>query len=153
MLEFEPQDPTFEARVRGSFARQQFMTTIGARIVRVAPGAVDIELPFREDLTQQHGFLHGGVVTAVADSACGYAALSLMAERAAVLTVEFKLNLLAPARGERIIARGRVLRPGRSLTVCSADVVALADGREQTIATMLATMMALLDRADLVPGT
>lgn len=153
MLEFEPQDPTFEARVRGSFARQQFMTTIGARIVRVAPGAVDIELPFREDLTQQHGFLHGGVVTAVADSACGYAALSLMAERAAVLTVEFKVNLLAPARGERIIARGRVLRPGRSLTVCSADVVALADGREQTIATMLATMMALRDRADLLPGT
>lgn len=152
MLEFEPQDPTFEARVRGSFARQQFMTTIGARIVRVAPGAVDIELPFREDLTQQHGFLHGGVVTAIADSACGYAALSLMAARAAVLTVEFKVNLLAPARGELIVARGRVLRPGRSLTVCSADVVALADGREQTIATMLATMMALRDRADLLPG-
>jgi uncharacterized protein (TIGR00369 family) len=153
MPEFEPQDPTFETRVRASFARQDFMSTIGARLVRVGPGTVDIELPFHQALTQQHGFLHGGVVTAIADSACGYAALSLMAPQAAVLTVEFKVNLLAPARGERIVARGRVLRPGRALTVCAADVIAVHDGREMAIATMLATMMALVDRADLPPGT
>src|SRR3972149_6938907 len=101
MPAFEPRDPGREARVRASFPRQTVMTTIGARLGRVAPGAVDIELPFRADLCQQHGFLHAGIVTIIADSSCGYAALSLMEPDAAVLTVEFKLNLLAPARGAR----------------------------------------------------
>lgn len=148
-----PLDPDFEARVRASFARQGVMRTIGARLGKVAPGAVEIELPFRADLTQQHGFVHGGIVTTIADSACGYAALSLMAPAAAVLTVEYKVNLLSPARGERFLARARVLRPGRTLSVCEADVVALNGGAETPVARMLATMMALLDRPDLPPGT
>ena len=152
MPAFEPRDPGWEARVRASFARQTVMTTIGARLGRVAPGAVDIELPFRADLCQQHGFLHAGIVTTIADTSCGYAALSLMEPDASVLTVEFKLNLLAPARGERLLARGRATRPGRTLTVCQADVVAVQDGAETPVATMLATLMALQGRAGLPTG-
>jgi uncharacterized protein (TIGR00369 family) len=153
MSAFKPQDPGFESRVRASFARQEVMRTIGARLLTVEPGVVEIELPFRSDLTQQHGFLHAGIVTTIADSSCGYAALSLMAPEAAVLTVEYKVNLLAPARGERVVARGSVLRPGRTLTVCEAEVVALEGGRERLVARMLATLMALTDRPDLPPGT
>ena len=152
MPAFEPRDPGWEARVRASFALQTVMTTIGARLGRVAPGAVDIELPFRADLCQQHGFLHAGIVTTIADTSCGYAALSLMEPGASVLTVEFKLNLLAPARGERLLARGRATRPGRTLTVCQADVVAVQDGAETPVATMLATLMALQGRAGLPTG-
>ena len=102
-----PRDPDFEQRVRTSFARQAAMATLGARLSRVEPGHVEIELPFRPDLTQQHGFLHAGVVTSVMDSACGYAAMSLMEPGAAVLSVEFKVNLLAPARGDLFRASGR----------------------------------------------
>jgi uncharacterized protein (TIGR00369 family) len=149
---FVPRDPDFEARVRTSFARQRLMATIGARLVRVAPGEVEIELPFRDELTQQHGFLHGGIVTAIADTACGYAALSLMPAEAAVLTVEYKVNLLAPVRGGRMRARGRVTRPGRVLSVCAGDVAALAEGQETLVATMLATMMAVHERPDVAAG-
>ena len=133
-----PRDPDFEARVRASFARQRFMATLGATLERVAPGEVTIALPFRDDLTQQHGFLHAGVVTAVVDSACGYAALSLMEPGAGVVSVEFKLNLLAPAVGERFVATARVLKAGRTLTVCGGE---LTNG-EATVAVMQATMMA-----------
>jgi uncharacterized protein (TIGR00369 family) len=147
-----PRDPAWQERVRGSFARQTLMKTIGASLVRVAPGEVEIELPFRDDLCQQHGFLHGGIVTAVADSACGYAALSLMPPAAAVLTVEFKVNLLAPAWGDRFVARGRVLRAGRTLSVCAADVLALVDGQARPVATMLTTMMAVEERPDVPAG-
>ncbi len=153
MPAFEPSDPRFESRVRASFARQKLMTTIGACLTRVAPGEIVIELPFRDDLTQQHGFVHAGIVTTIADSACGYAALSLMAPEAAVLTVEYKVNLLAPARGERMVARGRVLKPGRTLTVCWADVAARERGAERPVATMLATLMAIRERADVEAGT
>ena len=146
MPSFEPQDPYFEARVRASFARQQVMATLGATMARVAPGEVEIELPFRADLTQQNGFLHAGIVTTIVDSACGYAAYSLMPAGVNVLTVEYKVNLLAPARGERFVARGSVLRAGRTITVCAGDVVAVQDDREQLVATMLATMMTVRDR-------
>lgn len=152
MSAWAPRDAAYDARVRASFARQALMTTIGATLVRVAPGEVDIDLPFREDLPQQHGVLHGGIVTAIADSACGDAALSLLLPEAAVLTVEYKVNLLAPARGARLLARGRVLRPGRTLTVCRADVAALDDGAERLVATMLATIMAVRDRPDVPAG-
>ena len=141
MTEFQPRDPRFEERVRASFARQAVMATIGARLTRVAPGEVEIELPFRDGLTQQNGFVHAGIVTTIADSACGYAAHSLMPAGAEVLSVEFKTNLLAPAAGERLVARARVLRPGRTLTVVRADVFALREGRETMVATMLATMI------------
>lgn len=122
------------------------METIGATMARVAPGEVDIYLPFRADLTQQHGFLHAGIVTAIVDSACGYAALSLMPPGAGVLTVEYKVNLLAPAAGTHMIARGRVTKPGRTITVCTGDVYAYRDGQEKLVATMMATMMALHER-------
>lgn len=146
MSQFQPHDPDFEQRVRASFARQRVMETIGATIDRVAPGEVDITLPFRDDLTQQHGFLHAGIVGTILDSACGYAALSLMAPDAGVLTIEYKINLLAPASGSRMIARGRVIRPGRTITVCAGEVIAEHDGKEQPVAMMQATIMAIRDR-------
>ena len=141
--------PEAEARVRESFARQRFMETLRARLTHVAPGEVDIEIPFGEHLTQQHGFLHAGAVAGAADSACGYAALSLVEDEAAVLTVEFKINLLQPAAGERFVARGRVVRAGRTLTVCRADVVAVSDAGEVHVAAVTATIMAVRGREGL----
>ena len=127
-------------RVRESFARQAFMTTIGAALVSVKPGEVVIEVASRPELTQQHGFLHAGVIASIADSACGYAAFTLMPPDHAVLSVEFKQNQLAPARGERFRATGRVVKSGRTLTVCTAEVKA-AD--ETLVAVMQATMISL----------
>lgn len=146
MPTFEPMDPAFEARVRESYARQQLLVTLGATLERVAPGEVDIRLPFRPELSQQHGFMHAGAMTSIVDTACGYAALSLMPPEAAVLTVEFKVNLLAPGKGEMVVARARVIRPGRTLSVVRGDVMAVDRGREKLVATMLATMMAVRDR-------
>lgn len=141
-----PQDPDFEPRVRASFDNQPAMATIGARLVRVAPGEVDIELPFRADLTQQNGFIHAGILSAVMDSACGYAAFTLMPADAGVLSIEFKVNLLAPAQGERMIARGRVVRAGRTITVCQGDAFAVREGQERHVATMTGTMMTIPPR-------
>jgi uncharacterized protein (TIGR00369 family) len=124
------------------------MGTIGARLARVVAGEVESRVPFRPDLTQQHGFIHAGVVTSALDSACGYAAFSLMPAGAGVLSVEFKTNLLAPARGDELIARGRVVRAGRTVTVCQADAFMRSGADETLIATMLATMMTVLDRPD-----
>jgi uncharacterized protein (TIGR00369 family) len=149
MSPFNPADPEFGARVRTSFAQQAMMTTLGATLERVAPGEVDIRLPFRADLTQQHGFLHAGAMTTVVDSACGYAALTLMPVGAAVLTVEFKVNLMAPGKGESIMARGRVLKAGRTLMTCAGDVFAIAGGEERHVLTMLATMMTVQGRPGL----
>jgi uncharacterized protein (TIGR00369 family) len=136
-LSFVPKDPNFEDRIRKSFARQKVMAMIGASLVTVEPGVVEIALKWREDLTQQDGYVHAGIVTTVLDSACGYAAFTLMPVDSSVLSVEFKVNLLAPARGEEIRARAEVRRSGRTLTVCSAD--AFAD--ETLCATMLATII------------
>ncbi len=141
-----PPDPDYVARVRASFERQAAMATLGARLARVAPGEVDIELPFRADLTQQHGFIHAGIVSTVLDSACGYAAFTLMPADAAVLSIEFKVNLLAPARGERIVARSRVVRAGRTVSVCTADAFAVRDGQEHHVATLTGTMMTVVGR-------
>ena len=136
-----------ERRVRDSFGRQAFMTLLGASLASVGPGAVDIELPFRADLVQQHGFLHAGVTTAIADSACGYAALSVMPADAAVLSVEYKVNMLAPAKGVRFLAMGRVVRSGRTITVVRGDVLAFDDsGDNRMVLTMLGTMMAARGR-------
>jgi uncharacterized protein (TIGR00369 family) len=143
---FRPTNPAFDVTVRESFAAQRLMSTIGAELVRVAAGDIEIHLPFRADLTQQHGFLHAGVTSAVMDSCCGYAALSLMPPGAGVLTVEFKTNLLAPARGDVLVARGKVVRAGRTITVCTADAVMLTDGAETAVATMLATIMTIEHR-------
>jgi uncharacterized protein (TIGR00369 family) len=149
MTKFEPQDPGYESRVRESFARQQVMHTLGANLSLVEPGVVEIELPYRADLTQQHGFIHAGVVASVLDSACGYAAYSLMPADAAVLSIEFKVNLLAPAKGDVVKARAEVKRAGRNVTVCVADAFAITDGQSKVVATMLATMMCILGRNDL----
>ncbi len=124
------------------------MESIGARLTKVLPGEVEIELPFRSDLTQQHGFVHAGILTSIVDTACGYAALSLMPANSEVLTVEYKVNFVSPATGTRMIGRGRVTKPGRTLTVCAGDVFAISDGKEKLVATMLATMMGLPERAD-----
>ena len=149
MPAFEPQDPELEKRVRESFGRQRVMQTIGASMCRVSPGEVEIVLPFREDLTQQHGFLHAGIVSTIADSACGYAAYSLMPADAAVLTVEYKVNFLSPAQGDRMIARARVTKHGRTVTVSTCDVFAVTDGRERIIATMVGTLMTVREREGL----
>ena len=141
MTIFTPQDPNFDQRVRQSFARQKIMDTLGASLTKIDPGEIEIELPFREDLVQQHGFLHAGVVTTIVDSACGYAALSLMPAAVAVLTIEYKVNFLSPAAGERMVAIGRVTKPGRNVTVCRGDVFAVTGGQRKAVATMLTTMM------------
>jgi uncharacterized protein (TIGR00369 family) len=143
-------DPNFEARVRASFARQAFMATLGARLEHVAPGEVTIALPYRADLTQQHGFLHAGVVTSVVDSACGYAALTLMEPGAAVLSVEFKVNMLAPAAGTEFLATGRVVRAGRTITVCTGELRAASDAGSTVIAILQGTMMAVRDKPGLI---
>jgi uncharacterized protein (TIGR00369 family) len=139
---FKPRDPDFEARVRASFGRQRLMATIGARMTKVGPGEVEIEAQLSDDLTQQHGYIHAGIITALVDSACGYAALSLLAPGIEVLSVEYKVNFLAPAEGDRLVARGRVERSGQRLTVCSGDVTAVTGSEEKRVAVMLATMIA-----------
>lgn len=136
-----PLPPAIEQRVRGSFGRQTIMTTIGAAIAAVREGEVEIVLPFSDALIQQHGFIHAGVVATIADSACGYAALTVMPAEAAVLTTEFKLNLLSPAKGDRLRAVGRVVRPGRKLVVCLGEVFAEEGGQSKQVALMTATMM------------
>lgn len=146
----QPADAGYEARVQASFARQRFMALMGAFMTRVTPGEVDIELPFDPGLTQQHGFVHGGAVASVLDAACGYAASTLMPADVGVLTVEFKINFLAPAAGERFRFTGRVRRAGRTVTFVDGDAIAIADGRARTIATMQATMMAVRGRDDVM---
>ena len=143
-----PQDPTYEARVRASFARQRFMETLGARLVRVEPGLCEIELGYREDLTQQHGYLHAAVSTAIADSAGGYAAYTLMPAGSSVLAVEFKINLLEPAQGERFVGRGRVVRTGKRLSVCELEVEAWSEGRMARCLFGLQTVMCLPGTSD-----
>ena len=138
---FVPKNPDFEAAVRESLARQTFMTTLGARLTHLAPGAVDLTVAFSPHLCQQNGFVHAGAVAGLADSANGYAAFTLAAPETDVLAVEFKINLLAPARGTTFVARGRVLRPGRTLTVCLAEVFGQESGDETLVAAMLSTII------------
>jgi uncharacterized protein (TIGR00369 family) len=141
MPAFDPENPDFQSAVRESFDRLTMMRTIGAALERVSPGEVEVMLPFRNDLTQHHGFMAAAVLTAVVDVACGYAAMTLMPSGSSVLTIEYKANFLAPAQGEKLLARGRVIRAGRTVTVCAGDVVAVEGGREKLVATILATMM------------
>ncbi len=135
-------NPAFAQEVEQSFARQAIMNLIGARLSLIKPGVIEITLPYRADLTQQHGFLHAGVVTTIADSACGYAAYSLMPAGSEVLSVEFKVNLLRPAQGESFVARAEVIKAGRTLTVVRADVFGIAGGKRELVGTMQGTMIA-----------
>jgi uncharacterized protein (TIGR00369 family) len=140
-------DADFEERVRASFERQNAMRTLGAELTLVRPGTIEIEMPFSESLTQQHGFLHAGVISTALDSACGYAAFSLMPADATVLTIEFKVNLLAPGKGERFLFRGSVTKPGRTIIVADGQAYALgASGPARLIATMTGTMMTVTGR-------
>jgi uncharacterized protein (TIGR00369 family) len=140
---FQPRDPDWEPRVRASFARQAFMRLLGIEISHAAPGEIDLSMAYAPELTQQHGFFHAGTTASIADSAAGYAALSLYPKGTGVLTTEFKINLINPARGERLVARGRVVKPGRTLTVCRSDVYGIEPERETHVATALLSMICL----------
>jgi uncharacterized protein (TIGR00369 family) len=144
---FEPEDPAFAERVRASFARQGAMATIGATLDEVTPGRAVISLGWQQGLTQQHGFLHAGMVATALDSACGYAGSTLMPAEAGILTIEYKINLLAPAQGQRFRMEGVVVKPGRTITVAEGRAYAIHDGREKLIATMGATLMTITGRA------
>jgi uncharacterized protein (TIGR00369 family) len=146
MARFDPQDERFEARVRMSFARQTAMATLGIEIADVKAGEVELRMPYSAAYAQQHGFIHAGIITTALDTACGYAAFSLMPDDAAVLTIEFKTNLIAPARGDHFLFRACVLKPGRTISVCDAQAFAVEGGNEKLVATMTGTLMALFGR-------
>ncbi|MDQ3271465.1 MAG: PaaI family thioesterase [Pseudomonadota bacterium] len=145
---FDPRDPGYVARVRDSFAMQGAMGTLGASLADIAPGRVVIELPWAAGLSQQHGFLHAGMVATALDTACGYAGFTLMPEGAGVLTIEFKINLLAPAKGQRFRMVGQVVKPGRTITVTEGRAYAIDGGSEKLIATLGATLMTITGRDD-----
>ena len=147
-LRLEPPDPRYAERCRASFARQQAMALIGARMASIEPGRCEIELPFRADLTQQKGYLHGGIVGMIADTACGYAAYSLMPASASLVTVEYKINILAPGHGERLLARAEVIKSGRTLSITRGEVYAEQSGAQTLCAVMQQTLMMLPDTPD-----
>ena len=145
---FSPEDPAYAERVRASFARQGAMRLIGAEIVAVEPGYCSVALVPRPEISQQHGYVHAGIVSAIIDSAGGYAGFTLFPIDASVLTVEFKLNLLAPAAGERLVAEGFVVRPGRTLVITRGEVHAEAGGKRTLVALMQQTLMVMRGKAD-----
>jgi uncharacterized protein (TIGR00369 family) len=148
MRHFEAQDPRFAERVRASFARQKVMAFLGAELAELRPGHCELRLPYKPELSQQHGYFHGGVIGTIADSAGGYAAYTLMPADSSVLTVEYKMNLLAPGDGELLIARGDVLKAGKNLVISRAEVYAVKDGRETHCASMQQTLMTMHGKAD-----
>lgn len=145
---FEPRDPQWNEKVRNSFAKQGVMGLIGARLVDVWPGGCEIHLPYRAELSQQHGFFHAGVTTTILDSAGGYAGFSLMAENTSVLSVEFKINLLAPASGELLIATGEAIKPGKNLVVTRGEAWVVKQGKPTLCAIMQQTLMTMHDKAE-----
>lgn len=148
MKGFHLVDPNFAQRVRDSFARQQVMAYLGAELAAISPGHCEIRLPYKEELSQQHGFFHGGIIGTIGDSAGGYAAYTLMPADSSVLTVEYKMNLLAPGNGELLIARGQVVKAGRTLVVARAEVAVVKDGKETLCATLLQTLITMKGKAD-----
>jgi uncharacterized protein (TIGR00369 family) len=149
MAPFEPKDPNFRSRVEATFERQEVMRTLGIAIAKLEPGEIELTMPRATAYTQQHGFIHAGIIATALDTACGCAAFSLMPDDAAVLTVEFKISLIAPASGERFLFRARVVKPGRTLTFCEASAVSVDGGTEKLVATMTGTLMALFGRSDI----
>jgi uncharacterized protein (TIGR00369 family) len=147
-MSFTARDPEFQQRMRASFDRQGFMRHLGARMVDLQPGYCEMEVAFAEQLSQQHGYFHGGLVASLADNASGYAAFSLTEADASMVTVELKMNFLAPACGERLVARGSVIKPGKTLTVCRCDVICVDGGCEKLCAIALATFIALPDKPE-----
>jgi uncharacterized protein (TIGR00369 family) len=147
-VEHKPKDADYAIRVQGSFAKQQFMTSIKAKITRLEPGYCEIKVPYDINLTQQHGFFHAGIVGSVADSAAGYAAFSLMDKNSSILSVEFKLNLISPADGMFLIGKSNVLKYGKTLTICRSEVYVMKDGVEKLCAASQSTLIDLQNRAD-----
>ncbi len=147
-LQFQPKNPDFEARVRESFARQPMMAHLGVEMTEVAPGHCVLDMPYNRELTQQHGYIHGGALATIADSAAGYAAFTLMGPEDSPLTVEYKLNILRPGAGEHFVAKANVIKPGRTLTVVRADVFAIHNGTEALCVTSIQTLMALAGKTD-----
>jgi uncharacterized protein (TIGR00369 family) len=145
---FKPADPNFAERVRDSFSRQAFMRYLDASLAIIEPGYCEIRMPYRPELTQQHGFFHAGATAAIVDSACGYASFGLMPADASVLTVEYKVNLLSPGRGEVMVARGHVIRNGRTLKVCRGQAFGVTNGEETLCVESLSTIMTLVGRED-----
>ena len=148
-MQFTPSNPDFEKRVRDSFSRQPFMTFIGAFLVEVAPGFCEIRVGYKKELCQQHGYFHAGVVGTLADNSAGYAAFSLMPADSSILTVEYKLNLVAPGDGDFLVGRAQVIKPGHSLTICRSEVFAVKKGIEKLCATSLVTLMEMKGKADM----
>lgn len=148
MPEFTVRNKDYAARTRASFERQFFMETLGAHISKLDAGYCEMQLPYAKSLTQQHGYFHGGVIGTLADNAGGYASFTLMNATDSVLTIEYKMNIMAPANGELLIARGQVLRPGRRVTIAKTDVFSLKDGVETHCATSLGTFMVLPNTSD-----
>jgi uncharacterized protein (TIGR00369 family) len=149
MFSFIPKDKQYEAKVKDSFESQQVMETVGARVLGIMPGQVELEFGYHTKLTQQHGFIHAGIVSTVLDSTCGYAAFSLIPKDTSVLTIEFKINLFSPAQGEKFIAIGKVKKAGRTITVCVGYLFAVSNNQRKLVATMTGTLMTIPDRGDL----
>src|SRR5262245_41795009 len=149
MVSFKPKNPQFRARVEQSFSQQQVMKTLGVKIISLKPGEIELMMPYVPAYTQHTGFMHAGIMATVLDNACGYAALSLGPDDTILLTVEFKTNMLEPAKGERCVVRGKVVKPGRTISVCEAQAFAVDGSNEKLVATMTGTMMALFERDDL----
>ncbi|NER14729.1 hotdog fold thioesterase [Leptobacterium flavescens] len=147
-MEFQPKSDNFIQKVEESFARQKFMDFIGARLIKVEPGFCEIHIPYNENLTQQHGFFHAGIIGSLADNVAGYAAFSLMEESSSILTVEFKLNLMSPGDGDLLIGRSNVLKNGRTLTICRSEVFVCKDGKEKICAASQSTLIELKNSAD-----
>jgi uncharacterized protein (TIGR00369 family) len=143
MTNFIPKDPNFEKRIRGRFSNQGLLKAFGVELQQIAPGEAELAMPFDEKLTQQDGFLHAGAITTLVDSACGYAAYTLMPAGSRVLSVEFKINLLSPADGDHFLALGRVIKPGRMITVCEGKFYSFKKGDEKLSALMQATMICI----------
>lgn len=144
--EFKPRSSNYLKKVTESFNNQKFMGFINAKLIEVKPGFCEIHLPFNENLTQQHGFFHAGVIGAIADNAAGYAALSLMEDTSSILTVEFKLNLLVPAKGDLLIVKGAVLKNGKTLTICRSEVYIVNEGIEKLCAASQTTLIELKEK-------
>ena len=148
MNSFEPLDLNYEKKIKESFSRQEFMHFINAELVEVKPGYCEIHLPYKKELSQQHGYFHAGIIGTISDNCGGYAAFSLMPAKASVLTVEYKMNIVAPGDGELLIGRAKVIKPGRTLTICNTEVFVVKNGAEKLCATSLMTVMTMYGRAD-----
>ena len=147
--QFKPSTADYKEKIIKSFNRQRVMETLNASILSIHPGEIELEFPYQSNLTQQHGFIHAGIVSTLLDSACGYAAFSLMPENAAVLTIEFKINLLSPAKEERFRAVGKVKKPGKNITVTQGELFSHTNEGEKLVATMVATIMSVYERKDI----